>query len=58
MVGGKHLSFPYYYILALCTIVSITNPAEVKANNITDEGLQNVEVLQNSDIISNIQSRT
>jgi len=45
-------------VLALCTILSITNPAEVKANNITDEGLQNVEVVQNSDIVSNVQRRT
>ena len=45
-------------VLALCTILSITNPAEVKANNITDEGLQNVEVVQGSDIVSNIQNRT
>ena len=45
-------------VLALCTILSITNPAEVKANNITDEGLQNVEVVQSSDIVSNIQRRT
>lgn len=44
--------------MALCTILSITNPAEVKANNITDEGLQNVEVVQGSDIVSNIQNRT
>jgi len=45
-------------VLALCTILSITNPAEVKANNITEEGLQNVEVVQGSDIVSNIQNRT
>ena len=45
-------------VLALCTILSITNPAEVKANNITDESLQNVEVVQSSDIVSNILRRT
>lgn len=44
-------------VLALCTILSITNPAEVKASNITDECLQNVEVVQSSDIIRNIQRR-
>ena len=45
-------------VLALCTILSMSNPAEVKANNITDESLQNVEVVQSSDIVSNIQRRT
>jgi hypothetical protein len=45
-------------VLALCTILSISNPAEVKANNITDESLQNVEVVQSSDIVGNIQRRT
>jgi len=45
-------------VLALCAILNIANPAEMKATNITDESLQNVEVVQNSNIISNIQRRT
>lgn len=39
-------------------MLSVANPVEMKANNITDESLQNVEVVQNSDIVSNIQRRT
>ena len=46
------------YILALCTVLNIANPTEVKANNITNESLQNVEVVQNSDIVSSIQRKT
>lgn len=45
-------------VLALCAILNIANPTEMKATNITDESLQNVEVVQNSNIISNIQRRT
>ena len=45
-------------VLALCTILSVANPTEMKANNITDDSLQNVEVVQNYNIINNIQRRT
>jgi hypothetical protein len=45
-------------VLALCTILSIANPAEMKANNIMNDSLQNVEVVQNYGIINNVQRRT
>ena len=45
-------------VLALCTILSVANPTEMRADNIMDGSMQNVEVVQNSNIINNIKIRT
>ena len=58
MTGRQWMSSRFLGVLVLCTILSISNPAELKANSITDESLQNVEVVQSSDIVNNIQRRT
>jgi hypothetical protein len=46
------------YVLALCTILNIANPTEIKADSIANDNLPCVEVVSDSDIIANIERRT
>ena len=46
------------YVLALCAILNIANPTEMKADSIANDNLPCVEVLSDSDIIANIERRT
>lgn len=46
------------YVLALCTMLNIANPTEMKADNITNDNLPGIEVVSDSDIIANIERRT
>ena len=46
------------YVLALCTMLNIANPTEMKADSIINDDLPGIEVVSDSDIIANIERRT
>jgi len=54
--SNKFSKFPY--VVALCTMLNIANPTEIKANSITNNNIPGIEVVSDSDIIANIERRT
>ena len=46
------------YVLALCTMLNIANPTGMKADSIVKNNVPNIEIISDSDIITNIERKT
>ncbi len=54
--SNRFSKFPY--VVALCTMLNIANPTEMKADSIANNNIPGIEVVSDSNIIANIERRT